>query len=99
VPKLDRVPFLFLLLEAAERFELLAESSRTPLRAARIACDTGLAPKSGIGIGDDLVGAIVFYGNAKKYKDISRNVISLMARIHEERAWVSYEKHHALMAA
>ena len=64
--KLDRVPFLITLLDAAKRFEALAEDRRTPLQAARIACSTVLAPKGGIGVGDDLVQAIVFYGNAKK---------------------------------
>lgn len=97
--KLDPVPFLILLLEAAHRFEVLAEASRTPLRAARIACSSGLAPKGGIGINDDIVEAIVFFGNTDKYKDISRNVISLMARLHEERAWASYEKHYAARQA
>ncbi len=97
--KLDRVPFLITLLDAAKRFEALPEDSRTPLQAARIACSTVLAPKGGIGVGDDLVQAIVFYGNAKKYKDISWSIISLLARLHEERAWVSYEKHHAKLAA
>jgi len=99
VQKLDRVPFLVLLLEAAQRFESLAEYSRTPLRAARIACGIGLAPKSGIGTGDNLVEAIVFYGNAKKYESISWNTLSLMARLHEERAFASYQRHYARQAA
>ena len=97
--KLDRVPFLITLLEAAQRFEALVGDSRTTLRAARIACDVGLAPKSGIAVNDDLVKAIVFYGNAKKYKDVSWGAISLMARLHEERAWASYEKHYAARQA
>ena len=97
--KLDRVPFLILLLEAAKRFEALAEDSRTPIQAARIACSVGIAPKGGVGIGDDLVEAVVFYGGAKNYQGVSWGAISLMARLHEERAWVSYEKLHAQQAA
>lgn len=82
--KLDRVPFIILLLEAAKRFEALPEDSRTSLAAARIAINVGIAPKSGIGIGDDIVEAVVFYGNAKK---------------HEERAWDSYQRLCAQEAA
>ena len=97
--KLDRVSFLILLLEAAKRFEALAEDSRTPLAAARIAFGLGLVPGGIIRAGDDLIEAIVFYGNAKTYEHISRNVISLMARPQEERAWASYEKHYAARRA
>ena len=97
--QLDRVPFLITLLEAAKRFEALAKDSRTTLMAARIACDVGIAPKSGIAVNDDLVQAIVFYGNAKRYEDVSWGAISLMARLQEERAWASYEKLCAQRAA
>lgn len=97
--KLDPVPFLIMLLEAAKRFEALAEASRTPLAAARIAIDIGIAPKSGIGVGSDIVQAVVFFGNPEKYKYTSWNIVSLMARLHEERAFASYQRHFAKRAA
>jgi len=99
VQKLDKVPFLILLLEAAKRFEALAQASKTPLAAARVAIDVGIAPKSGIGVRDDLVEAIVFYGSSSKYKNVSWNILVLAAQLHEERAWASYEKHYAARQA
>ena len=68
MPKLDQVPFLILLLEAAKRFEALAEDSRTLIAAAKIAIDLGLAPKSGVRVDDNIVKAIVFFGSAKRYR-------------------------------
>jgi len=81
------------------RFEALAKDSRTPIAAAKIAIDLGLAPKSGIRVDDSLVKAIVFFGSAKRYMNVSWNVIDLSARLHNVRAWASYEKHYAARQA
>lgn len=91
--QLNKVTFLIALLAVAEKLQQLPEAHRTGHAAAGLLIEQGLAPKSGLGVGDDLVVAALFYGNAKSYEGLHQGTVHLMARLNEERAWESHARH------
>lgn len=98
--KLDQVQFLIGLLAAAAQYEKLPREQQNAHRAALIALNVGLVPKS-IGVANPIVAAIEFFGRGPLYREqnISFEILALSARLKEEHAWRFYERNYADQAA
>lgn len=87
---MNQAAFLIGLIEAAQKYESMPVHEKHTHSAARIAVEVGLADE--LGSSDDLALAIEFFARGP-YHDLHWGTAVLMARRHEELAWMSYLKH------